>query len=73
MSNYLLAIVMGCVLRFISTFGVGSYIDKSSNNSELKSYFGFHVCVIGYAFGTVLKYGGIAFILATLVKNYVFS
>lgn len=73
MKYYLLAILLGVVLRFIATLGVTHYIRKCKSDAEMREHIGFHASIISYILGSFLKYGGLALILAYLIKEHLLS
>lgn len=70
MKYYLLAILLGVVLRFLATLGVTHYIRKCKSDAEMREHIGFHATIISYMLGTLLKYGGIILVLASLIKEH---
>lgn len=73
MKYFLLAIVLGFVLRFIATLGVTHYIRSCKTDSEMKEKVGFHASIISYVLGSILKYAGLALVIALLIKEHLLS
>lgn len=69
-NNFLLAILLGFVLRFVSGLGILHYIKTCKTDEEMKSKIGFHLVAISYMIGTLLKYGGAILLFAYLIKTY---
>jgi len=68
--NFLLAIVLGFVLRFLGTVGVRRAIMKAPLDEDLNKMISFHVSCISYMIGTVLKYAGATLLFAYTIKEY---
>jgi hypothetical protein len=73
MIYFILAIVLGFVLRFVATVGVFHYTRICKDESDMKNYLGFHMCIVSYVLGTILKYGGITLTVAFLIKEHILS
>lgn len=73
MKYFLLAIILGFVLRFVATLGVSHYIKTCKSDSEMKERIGFHASIISYVLGSFLKYAGLALIFAYLIKEHLLS
>ena len=71
--HFLLAFLSGIVLRSVATFGVTHYIRTSKSDEVMKSRIGFHVFIITYMIGSLFKYGGLALLIASLIKQYLLT
>lgn len=69
-NKILLAILLGFMLRFFATVGVRFYIKKYITDSEMKKKVGFHISIVSYMIGTVLKYVGSTLLIAYLFKEF---
>jgi hypothetical protein len=69
-NNFLLAILLGFMLRFMAGLGVMHYIRTCKSDEEMKSRIGFHITAISYMIGTLLKYGGFILLFAYLIKEH---
>lgn len=69
-SKILLAILLGFVLRFLARLGILHYLKSSMTIEEMRKLVGFHISVSLYVAGTILKYGGGAFLAAYLIKEH---
>jgi hypothetical protein len=69
-SKFLLAILLGFVLRFIASLGIMHYIKTCKTDEEMRSKIGFHITAISYMVGTFLKYGGFILLFAYLIKEH---
>lgn len=67
---FLLAILVGIVLRFIATKGLFHCLRTSATEIEMKSKPIFHFYIITYVVATILRYGGTALTFAFLVSKY---
>jgi hypothetical protein len=70
MRYFLLVILIGYVLRFLSTVGLSYYIRNTPTQKELENKLGFYVGVVIYGIGTLTKNVGIVLVFALLIKQY---
>jgi uncharacterized membrane protein len=71
--HFLLASLIGVMLRFISRVSLRRYIKTGETNEQLREHFGFHVTVIAYLVGSFLFYVGTGILLAYLVKTHILT
>jgi hypothetical protein len=70
---FLLVIILGIVLRFISTVGLTKMLMKNPTDSDLRSKPMFHVLIGSYCLGIIMKYVGITLTLAFLIHKHILS
>lgn len=68
---YLLAFLIGIMLRLLGKEVVRRYVFSGLTDDELKGKLGFNTAVNLVLVGTILKYGAGAIILADLIKTYI--
>lgn len=71
MLYFLLAILIGYMLRLLGVLGVMRCIKDSGANREIKIGARLRLSALSYILGSVLRYTGILLTLATLVKTYI--
>lgn len=67
--NFILAILVGYMLRWVGAVGVRRSIMKSPVDEDLKKLKTFHISCITYMIGTTLKYGGATLLFAYTIKE----
>ena len=66
---FFIAILIACVVRWISTFIVSVYVGLEKTDEEMGKSFLFNVAVVFYIISTVTLYVSVAIILAYGVKT----
>lgn len=70
MNYFLLATLLGLVVRFISRQGILHYVYKSRSDEELKQVAGFHISVISYVIGTGMSIISGTFLIAMGLSKF---
>lgn len=67
--KFIVAILLGYVLRYLGTALVRRCILKASDDSDLNGMVTFHIACISYVLGSMFKYGGLTLLFAYTIKD----
>ena len=70
---FILAILIGFVLKWIGTAGVSHYVRTGMTDEQLREHKLFHVSVMLFLFASFLRLAGLTLLAASLIKTYILS